>query len=236
MGAPFQPPDRILPSQGAPGPVTALIKAGAHPGETGTDVLDRVGKQLVPSRSKMRDRKLPRQLAAIIACRTEGMSDAAIAKALGLATGTVRGILMRARKELGLSDLVDRVEHRAVHTAVDNLIDGLDHKDKDYTLATLKGMGVFKHHSAVKQESSAQVSNELRVVFELPDGAAAGALPQVAIGAIMATPRRIAAPIAALDPVIDVEATHVAAPQPTPLNVGGSTENTLQLNRAGKGR
>jgi predicted transcriptional regulator len=195
------PGNRVLPALGKPGPVTAMLHAGVQRGDGPTAVLEHIGAAVMPpvstlpERKRTSSRKWPRQLAAIIACRTEGLSDKEIAQALGVSLPRVRQILAHARKHAQMSDIIDRMEHRAVPTAVDNLIEGLDEKDKDYTLATLKGYGIFRAHSAVKQETSAQVSNELRVVFEMPELPAGATLPQVAIGAIMATPRRIIAPI-----------------------------------------
>lgn len=194
----------MLPAHGTAGPVTAMIAAGPRPGEVGTQALERIGAAVLPpaerakGNAKKIHRKLPRQLAAIVACRTEGMSDKEIAEALSMTTGTVRKILYRARKELHMSDLVDRVEHRAVHSAVDNLIDGLDGKkgpqtEEVYTLATLKGTGVFRTHSAVKQETTNQNENVLRVVIEMPEIPAGHTPPQIAIGNIIGAPISLSA-------------------------------------------
>lgn len=175
------------------------------PGETGGEALERIGTAVVgPPKKKGKHTKIPRQLAAIVACRTEGMTDPEIAEKLGIAIGTVRQILQKARKQNFLSDIVDRLEDRAVPTAVDNLIRGLDREDKDYTLATLKGLGVFRTHTVGKQENVGAVSNELRVVIEMPtlpagDG---NGMPRVAVGAISGAPVR---PKALAAPVIDVE-------------------------------
>jgi transposase len=200
---PTAPADRVLPSNTGPGPVTEL--AVRRPGELGTDTLERVGAAVLPPAPPTtkknkggRPSKLPRQLAAIIALRTEGQSDTQIAERLNLSVSTVRGILAKARKQLGFSDLIDRVEHRAVPTAVDNLIEGLDRGDKDYTLATLKGVGVFRNHSAVKNEGApTENKNVLVVKIEMPAGVQPGELPTVAVGNIVGTPRalKVAAPV-----------------------------------------
>lgn len=212
---PIEPPDRVLPSNTGPGPVTAM--AERQPGETGGDALARIGAAVLPAagtdldrnkakgrRRRSSQRKLPRQLAAIIAMRTEGLTNKQIAEKLGLAVPTIGVILQKARKELHLSDLVDRVEHRAVPTAVDNLIEGLDKGDKDYTLATLKGVGVFRSHSVGKSDQPAQDNrNVLIVKIEMPAGLVPGQLPAVAVGNIVGVPRT--APASAAAEVVEAE-------------------------------
>jgi transposase len=196
---PIAPLDRVLPSNTGPGPVTAI--SVRLPGETGGEALERIGAAVLPAedpnkkkgrRARSKQRKLPRQLAAIIAMRTEGMSNRDIAEKMNLSVATIGAYLQKARKELHLSDIVDRVEHRAVPTAVDNLIEGLDRGDKDYTLATLKGVGVFRNHSAVKQETSTENRNLMVVRIEMPE-LTNGQLPTVAVGNIVGVPRAVKA-------------------------------------------
>jgi transposase len=190
--------NRILPSSGKPGPVSAI--ANLLPGETGSQALERIGAEVLPKQTKRgRPAKLPRQLAAIVACRTEGMSDKEIAQALNISIFTIRKILQRARKEHHLSDLVDRMENRAVPQAVENLIEFLDDKDREFTMATLKGVGIFRNHSAQKTEQTNTNQNTLRVEIVMPDFNLTAA-PPTAIGAITATPRRPALPVIDVEP------------------------------------
>lgn len=180
---------RLLPTPGKPGPVTAAIRP--TPGETGSETLARVGGDIMPKKTPKggAPSKVARQFAAILACRCEGMSDKQIAEALGLAVSTVRTILYKARKQQGFSDIVDRVENRAVPQAVDNLIEFLDEKDREFTKETLKGVGIFRSHSAQKVDASSETLNTLRVEFVMPDFGAA-ALPQTAVGSIVANSRK----------------------------------------------
>jgi hypothetical protein len=171
--------------------VTALVQEGPRAGETGLDALDRIGRQLLPpQKGRSRPKKLPRQLAAVIACRTEGMNDKEIAQALNLALPTVKKILQRARRDHGMDDLADRVRNRAVHTAVDNLIGYLDEGDRNFTKLVLNKT-IFKPADKGRKDDEAAKINELRVVFEMPQLAPGQSAPQIAVGAIVGTPRRL---------------------------------------------
>ncbi len=179
----------ILPTPGKPGPVSAMTHC--EPGETGSEALARVGTAVMPAKNHKggRPSKIARQLAAIVACRTEGMSDKQIAAALNIAVSTVRAILQKARRQGQFSDIIDRVENRAVPQAVDTLIEFLDEGDREFTALTLKGVGIFRQHTAQKTETKTENANTLRVEIVMPDFNTT-AMPQTAVGSIVANPRR----------------------------------------------
>jgi biotin operon repressor len=180
------PRPRLLPTPGKRGPVSAL--ATLQPGEIGSDALTRIGAAVLPLPGKGagggRPKKLPRQLAAVLALNTEGMGVAEIAERLNMSAGTVRKVMQKARRDHGLDDVVDRVKNRAIPQAVDNLIEGLDKQDREYTTLVLKNT-LFRQD---KTDSGDKGGNNVLVVrIEMPV-IPAGA-PTVALGSIQGTPR-----------------------------------------------
>lgn len=126
--------------------------------------------------------------AQCIALRLLGHSNAEIAESLGISKQVVANYLYNARqKGRLLGDLDNLLTHKAAGLAVDNLIDGLQTGDKEYTLETLKGLGYLRNHSQIKTEGGAgQVA--LQVVVELPPGVSdPAAIPMK--GQIVGVPR-----------------------------------------------
>jgi predicted transcriptional regulator len=170
------------------------------------DALARVGEGIVsevggsdskdPSR---KNKKLPRQLAAVVALRAQGYDNREIAEKIGETTQKVTRLIMKARKEYGWSDLHEQLVHRAVPQAMENVIRHLDHEGSEagikqgmstMTRATVAGVGIFKSHSAAKVEQKSESTNVLRVEVvlpQLPPGVQALALSE---GSVLATPRR----------------------------------------------
>lgn len=183
--APVSTEERVIPSQGVPGAVTAI--ATRQLGESPIEALERVGNAVLPVGAvpkRARGKQLPQQIAGIIAMRTEGLSDKQIAEKLGLAINTIRNILGKARRDHGLADVVDRVQNRAIPAAVDNMIERLDEGDDKFTKYLLDKT-LFKKESAKDGKNSG--GNTLTVKIELPvipEGA-----PAVAIGAIVGKPQ-----------------------------------------------
>lgn len=79
--------------------------------------------------------------------RRQGFSVPEIAEELGVAASTVTGYFTQHRHALAEGELDDRLDHIASPLAVDNLVHGLLAGDKDYTLKTLEGRGLFKRHA-----------------------------------------------------------------------------------------
>lgn len=84
------------------------------------------------------------RVAAAAALRAAGVKPGRIAQMLGVAVGTVRDYLVAAREWGGLDDVVRDIEFRHVPQAVQNLGKLLESGDKEATLETLKGRGVFR--------------------------------------------------------------------------------------------
>lgn len=194
-----------------------------HDGEGGLDALARVGEDLAkefggsdtkdPSR---RNKKLPKRLGALVMLRAQGFDNREIAARLGVTVGTVKTLIAKARKEYGWSDLGDKIMHRAIPQAVDNVIAHLDHEGTEdavkrgqnvMTLKTLAGVGVFKTHSAVKQDSKTEATNILRVEIALPSLPSGDQGPSLTIGSVIGTPRR--ALVSSTDPTLAAIDGHV---------------------------
>jgi hypothetical protein len=131
--------------------------------------------------------------------RAQGFDNKEIADRMGVSQQKVRALIAKARKEYGWSDLADKLAHHAVPLAVEATIKHLEFEASKagviegrstMTRATLGGVGIFKGHTAAKQESKTTEERVLRVEISLPQmpPGAQGAEP--AIGSVLATPRR----------------------------------------------
>lgn len=122
-----------------------------------------------------------------MAMRTEGMSNKEIGKALGLTCNHINRILYKARKDHGLKDLPSRINERLVHSAIDNLIEGVEEGDWIKTKYALDKT-IFK--KAEKSDDASKVAaNILHVKIEMPQLEPGQALPVVAVGSIAGTPQ-----------------------------------------------
>lgn len=112
------------------------------------------------------------RVAVSVALRTLGWDTGRIAEKVGVSRQTVRDYLAYAREHKGLNDTLRDLELRAIPQAIENLIEGLEAKDKDYTLETLKGRGLFRNHSNTKTEGGQSGPLQLQVNFVNAPGVA----------------------------------------------------------------
>lgn len=179
-----------------------------QPGESPMDALSRVGDSIVPTvagdedKDSRKDKKLPKQLAALVALRAQGFDNAEIAQRLGVSRQKVYSLIAKARKTYGWDDLADKLANVAVPIAVDNVIRHLEHEQTEgalkmgmstMTRSTLSGVGMFKSHAAAKVETKSEHRHVLRVEIMLPTlppgDQGTGQVPGV-----LATPRRAQLP------------------------------------------
>lgn len=206
-----------------PDPTPELEACEPQPGETGMDALARVGdtiaKQIggADAKDDRKNKKLPKQLAALVLLRAQGFDNAEIADKLHVPKRKVASLIARARKEYGWDDLGDTLVNYAVPRAVENVLKHLDEEGSAASLIkgqhlmtreVLKGVGILKSHTASKQESRRLEMRVLRVEIGLPPGDGAS---DAANAGVMGTPRRAALPTPTPAPAAFVEGEVVGA-------------------------
>ena len=96
------------------------------------------------TKAQRKSRKLTQEALALF---TEGFTITEIAEEMGVNPGTVTGWMTKHRRAVKEGSIDAQLDDIAVPLAVENLTHGLLAGDKDYTLKTLEGRGVFKRHS-----------------------------------------------------------------------------------------
>ncbi len=190
-----------------PAPTLELTALSPLPGESGLDALTRVGDGIVTeaggsdAKDSRKDKKLPRQLAALVALRAQGFDNQEIAERLGVKPQKLKSLIAKAMRDYGWSDMADKLANVAVPLAMESVIKHLEHESTQMALVNgqslmtrdvMKGVGIFKSHSAVKQESKSENTNILRVeisIPQMPPGYESGA-----IEGVLSTPRRALPP------------------------------------------
>ena len=187
-----------------PAPTPEYTALHPEPGEQPMDALARVGDAILSEfgggdeqKDERKNKKMPKQLAALVGLRAQGFDNKEIAERLGVTPRKLTALIAKARKEYGWSDLGDKLAHVAVPRAVDNVIRHLEHEGSDMaaingqnlmTRTVLAGTGVFKTHSAIKETRRSENFNVMRIEItmpQLPEGANAGP-----VDGVLAAPRR----------------------------------------------
>lgn len=133
--------------------------------------------------------KVQKTVGAILALKVQGFSTAEIAEQLGIKAASVRQYLWIAGKNNWLTthDPHEVAHSQLVHRAVSNLDEWLHARDgrtglpdKEITLESLKGLGVFGGASPAQQNDQGH-TNVLAIQITMPVSGTAG-LPQVRQG------------------------------------------------------
>jgi DNA-binding CsgD family transcriptional regulator len=115
----------------------------------------------------------------IVALRRQGHTYKEIRGITGLTLKQIQYALRNERAKGTLNDVLAMVDHEAVPQAVENLIGMLRKHDKDATMLTLKGRGVFRTFSQQKHEVAAgEKLPMLTIDVTSPDG---NSLPSVIV-------------------------------------------------------
>lgn len=116
-----------------------------------------------------------------------GITNAEVAKRLGITAGTLNTIIYKAGREgwLRYENPLDRIENEIIPKAIQNLSEFLDEKDKQATLETLKGTA-FPVYRESKGAGEAQ-----QTVLALKIETAEPVDVKVLSGQIVGTPRRL---------------------------------------------
>lgn len=173
------PPGTTLPAVVPPPPLDLT----SPPVRAEIALIERQKKQRwinLPAKSKLRAK-----VAGIIALKVQGLSTEEIGQKLDLKPASIRQYMWIAGKNgwLTTNDPHDVAENVLIHRAVSNLEELLHSRnvvtglpDKEVTLETIKGLGIFKDHSK-QQESPNQQANVLTINFLVPPSG--GPLPTV---------------------------------------------------------
>jgi transposase len=114
----------------------------------------------------VKDKSVRSRVAEWAVYRSQGLKDPEIAERLGITVGSLHVYVRKAAREgwLKLDDPMDRLEHVLAPVAVDNIEYYLNRKDKQMTIETAKGIGLFRSHQAVKLDGAAtQVALALKI-------------------------------------------------------------------------
>jgi DNA-binding Lrp family transcriptional regulator len=116
-----------------------------------------------------------------------------IARMLNMSERHVLRIAKRGKKDQVVERELNRLDREGLPMAVENVLEGLQERDKDYTLEYLKGRGVFRQKHETVQDPNAVAAFTGLVVQFVHDGSAA----EIKAGAIIANPNRALAPVPA---------------------------------------
>lgn len=121
--------------------------------------------------------KMRAKAAQICALKIQGKDNDEISKIVGLAPRSLRQYLWVAGKNgwLTSADPQDDVDYRLAHRAVSNLDELLNARDvrtglpdKDITIQTLRGTGIFRNHDAKPAEGTQGQQNVLQINIQTP--------------------------------------------------------------------
>lgn len=141
-------------------------------------------------------------LATILALRIGAhMTYREIAVSLGMSERHVLRVAKRGKKDLVVEREVARLDREGMPMAVENVLEGLQDKDKEYTLEYLKGRGVFRQKQDPAGAPPATAFPGLVVQF-IHDG---NVPPEMKAGTIISTPNRALAAVVPSTPVLVTE-------------------------------
>jgi len=188
---PSEIPDNLLPT--VP-PASELVEVGEVCGQTifaRRDIVEKT-KQLAENLKANRPEGYwpsDALLATILALRM-GLKPKPtfrqIAEMLNMSERHVLRVVRRGRKSANVEREIARLDGEGMPMAVENVLEGLEAKDREYTLEFLKGRGVFSRKTEGAGGQAASAPTGLIVQF-IHEGSAPS---EVRAGAIVANPNR----------------------------------------------
>lgn len=156
----------------------------------------------LPPRTRNDGRSARARIAQWMRYRLEepGISNAEVARRIGIAPSTLNTIISRANREgwLRFSDPLSKLEHQLMPKIVRNLDEMLDNRNEKVTIEAAKGalFPLFKEQKGLTEQPNTVIAIKL----ELPpqDG-------PVVQGTIIGTPKTLALPIIDADPLHEKE-------------------------------
>jgi DNA-binding CsgD family transcriptional regulator len=140
-----------------------------------------------------KDSKVRKTVFAAVALKAQGLKNKDVAEQLGITTNTLKVYMYRAHKNGwfnidSFEDPDDKLEIVLKSKTIRNLDMYLDNADKEVTLETAKGLGIFKQHQMIKNDTVAPIGIALSVSVEMPPAAVGGAIPEARVGSIGGAP------------------------------------------------
>lgn len=122
----------------------------------------------------------------VIKATNPNITQADIARTIGISVSSLQGYLYKARKEgwITFEDPLNKLEYEIIPKVVENLNHFLDAKDKQVTIETAKGT-LFKSYQESKGISDAP-KTVLAIKLETPEGEV-----QIVSGHIVGKPREV---------------------------------------------
>lgn len=194
-GVPLQPPAlSIALVNTASSPSRPPTASELHTSDTHLLQSARQAKHAAKMRKRRavppKDSKVRRTVFAALALKAQGIKNKEVAESLGITVNTLKTYMYRAHKAGWLhieqfEDPDDKLEIVLKSKTIRNLNTFLDKVDKDITLETAKGLGLFKQHQSIKNDAVAPIGIALSVNVEMP---ASGAVPVARVGSIGGQP------------------------------------------------
>lgn len=146
---------------------------------------ERRRRAVPPKESKVRN-----TVFAAVALKAEGWKNEEVAEKLGITKNTLKTYMYRAHCNGWLNiaafeDPDDKLEIVLKSKTIRNIDEFLENRDKEVTLETAKGIGLFKSHQSIKNDAVAPIGIALSVNVEMPPS---GTAPVARIGSIGGAP------------------------------------------------
>lgn len=168
------PPSESLPDPHAvPAEVISDAEAAVAANPADTSAVKRLQAAIGANEQAVKARA---RRAHLLNLAKAGFTRKQIAKLLGVKENTVKVALWRARASGELNDLRDILAHDTTALAVDTVNHHLKKKNPSVAIEHLKGIGLYKNHSNVKNEgvpSSGLPPLQVNVVFQQAPGVSA---------------------------------------------------------------
>lgn len=190
------PPALLTPDP----PVESLVKVGEVCGQhiyARKEVIDRAAqiRAAHPERENWPSDALRATILALRIGITPRPTFREIAVMLNMSERHVLRIIKQGKKDAGVEGAISKIDREGLPMAVENLLEGLEARDKDYTLEVLKGRNVLNPKGVPQGDSGPAATFSGLVVQFVHDGSSGPVRP----GAITANPNLALAPPKVID-------------------------------------
>lgn len=150
-----------------------LVSAASPPALTVIEKRKAKARKRRLSLKQPKDSKVRRTVFAALAMKAQGKRNDEIAEACGITKNTLKVYMFRAHQRgwltiQSLEDPDDALEIVLKSQTVRNLHEFLEKRDKDVTIESAKGLGLYKTHQVMKTDQPAALAFALSVNVEMP--------------------------------------------------------------------